>query len=124
MCMLAGMFMGGTAELLAEKYNISREEQDAFALESHQKAAKAAQEGKFKDEIYPGVKQKKKQVVVDTDEIPRADTSLEKMAKLLPCLRRMAGRSLRGTAGALAIAPGAGDHGGRKGQSAKHYPWR
>jgi acetyl-CoA C-acetyltransferase len=82
-CALAGMFMGNTAELLAEKYNISRQEQDEFALWSHQKAVKAVAEDKFRDEIVSiEVKQKKKTVVVDQEEIPRAEASLEKMLKL------------------------------------------
>jgi acetyl-CoA C-acetyltransferase len=92
MCMLAGMFMGNTAELLAEKYGISREEQDRFAMESHLKAAKAAQEGRFKDETLPiEVKEKKKTVVVDQEEIPRPDVSLEAMAKLPPVFKKDGG---------------------------------
>ncbi|NLX90719.1 MAG: thiolase family protein [Firmicutes bacterium] len=88
-CMLAGMFMGNTAELLAEKYNISRQEQDEFALWSHQKAAKAVAEDKFRDEIVPiEVTQKKKTVIVDQEEIPRADASLEKMLKLPPVFKK------------------------------------
>ncbi len=82
-CALAGMFMGNTAELLAEKYNISRQEQDEFALWSHQKASKAVAEDKFRDELVSiEVKQKKKMVNVDQEEIPRADASLEKMLRL------------------------------------------
>lgn len=74
--------MGLTAENLAEKYNVSREEQDAFALESQRKAWEAIESGRFKDEILPyEVKNKKETVVVDTDEHPRK-TSLEKLAKL------------------------------------------
>lgn len=74
--------MGLTAENLAEKYNVNREEQDAFALESQRKAWEAIESGRFKDEILPyEVKNKKETVVVDTDEHPRK-TSLEKLAKL------------------------------------------
>ena len=74
--------MGLTAENLAEKYNISREEQDEFALESQQKAAAAIQQGTFKEEIIPyEVKMKKEKIVFDTDEHPRL-TSLEKLASL------------------------------------------
>ncbi|MBG9588426.1 thiolase family protein [Cytobacillus firmus] len=74
--------MGLTAENLAEKYHISREEQDEFALESQQKAAAAIQQGTFKDEIIPyEVKLKKEKIVFDTDEHPRL-TSLEKLASL------------------------------------------
>lgn len=83
MCPLAGMLMGSTAELLAEKYSIDRKEQDSFALESHQKAVKAIAEDKFKAEILPvEVAEKKQTITVDQEEIPRADASLEKMAKL------------------------------------------
>jgi 3-oxoadipyl-CoA thiolase len=90
---LAAMYppesMGETAENVAEKYLITREEQDAFALQSHQRAVAAIQAGRFKDEIVPApVPQKKGEpVVVDTDEGPRADTSLEKLAKLKPAFR-------------------------------------
>ncbi|MEK3854291.1 thiolase family protein [Cytobacillus sp. FSL H8-0458] len=74
--------MGLTAENLAEKYHISREEQDEFALESQQKAAAAIQQGTFKEEIIPyEVKMKKEKIVFDTDEHPRL-TSLEKLASL------------------------------------------
>jgi len=85
MCPLAGMLMGNTAELLAEKYGISRQEQDQFALESHQKAIKAMKEGWFKEEVLPlAVTQKKKTITVVEEEIPRADASLEMMGKLTP----------------------------------------
>ncbi len=81
--------MGETAENVAEKYRITREEQDAFALQSHQRAVAAMQAGRFKDEIVPvPVPQRKGDpVVVDTDEGPRPDTSLEKLAKLKPAFR-------------------------------------
>ncbi|HET7579476.1 MAG TPA: thiolase family protein [Bacillales bacterium] len=74
--------MGLTAENLAEKYGVSREEQDEFALESQRKAWEAIESGRFKDEILPyEVKKKRETMVVDTDEHPRK-TSLEKLAKL------------------------------------------
>jgi len=102
MCMLAGMFMGNTAELLVEKYNISREEQDQFALESHQKASKAVAEGKFDAEILPiEIKDKKKTVVVDKEEIPRADASLEQMLKLPPVFKKEGGTVTAGNSCAL-----------------------
>jgi len=89
MCKLAGMLMGSTAENLVEKYSISREEQDQFALESHQKASKAVAEGKFDAEILPiEVKQKKGTVVVNKEEIPRPDASLEAMLKLPPVFKK------------------------------------
>ncbi|MFH1350341.1 MAG: thiolase family protein [Pseudomonadota bacterium] len=79
-----GPGMGMTAENLAEKYAISREEQDELAYTSHMRAVKASQEGRFKDEIIPiEVPQRKgAPISVDKDEGPRADTSLEKLAKL------------------------------------------
>jgi len=85
--------MGMTAEEVAKKYGISREESDAFALRSHQRALAAITEGKFKDEIVPlsvseiTVQNGKKVThtfVHDTDEGPRPDTSLEALAKLKP----------------------------------------
>lgn len=86
--------MGLTAEAVAQEYQVSREDQDAFALQSHQRAVNAISNGKFKDEIVPvnieeiiineeGNKQKLN-YVVDTDEGARADTSLEKLASLKP----------------------------------------
>ncbi len=81
--------MGETAENVAEKYRIPREAQDAFALQSHQRAMAAIQAGRFKEEIVPvAVPQKKGEpLAVDTDEGPRPDTSLEKLAKLKPAFR-------------------------------------
>ncbi|CUS89281.1 3-ketoacyl-CoA thiolase [Candidatus Kryptonium thompsonii] len=89
--------MGLTAERVAEKYQITREMQDEFALKSHQKALKAIQEGKFKDEIVPlkvvskYINGKGEKVVeekiFDTDEGPRPDTSLEKLAQLKPAFK-------------------------------------
>ena len=81
--------MGATAELLARKFGISREDQDAFALRSHQRAVTAITSGKFKDEIVP-IKVRTmtngtwKEFTFDTDEGPRPDTSLEALAKLRP----------------------------------------
>lgn len=76
--------MGVTAENLAMKYNILREEQDRYALSSHGKAIKAIKDGKFKDEIV-GVETG--EGIFDTDERPREDTSLEKLAKLPPVFK-------------------------------------
>lgn len=79
-----GVHMGVTAENIANKYNISREEQDAFALASQEKALAAIQSGRFKDEIVPiEVKERKKTVIFDTDEHARK-TSMELLAKLRP----------------------------------------
>lgn len=84
--------MGLTAEAVAEKYKVSREDQDAFSLASHQKALKAIKEDRFKDEIIPmeieqvyldaNEKRQTKKYVFDTDEGPRAGSTVEQMAKL------------------------------------------
>ncbi|MER3525304.1 MAG: acetyl-CoA C-acyltransferase [Ignavibacteria bacterium] len=81
--------MGETAENVAEKYNIARAEQDAFALSSHRKAIEAQQRCRFRDEIVPVTLAQKKgaPIVIDTDEGPRADTSLEKLSVLPPVFR-------------------------------------
>ena len=78
--------MGETAENVARKYNISREDQDQFAFSSQQKWAKAHEQGLFKDEIVPvSIPQRKGDpIIVDTDEHPRPDMTLEKLAKLRP----------------------------------------
>ncbi|MET4108921.1 acetyl-CoA C-acyltransferase [Hymenobacter sp. UYP22] len=87
--------MGLTAEAVAQDYGITREDQDQFAYNSHQKAIKAIQEGKFKEQIVPVTveetyldqatgKKKNRSFVVDTDEGPRADTSMEALGKLRP----------------------------------------
>lgn len=81
--------MGETAEEVQKLHQISREEQDRFALASHEKAVKAQVEGKFQDEINPVVIESKKgTVAIEKDEGPRADTSLEKLAKLRPAFRK------------------------------------
>lgn len=84
---LNGSHNGVTAENVAEKYQVSREEQDRFALESHQKACKAIKEGKFKEEILPVERKDRKGniTVFDTDEGPRDGQTMEKLAKLKPC---------------------------------------
>ena len=89
--------MGHTAEEVAARFNISREDQDAFAVRSHQKAAKAIAEGKFKDEIVPvqveqvhldsNEKLKRSSFVFEMDEGVRADTSLEGLGKLKPAFK-------------------------------------
>lgn len=78
---------GVTAENVAEKYHVTREEQDQFALESHLRAAAAIEAGKFKDEILPvELKDRKGNVTVfDTDEGPRASQTIEKLQRLKPC---------------------------------------
>ena len=81
--------MGTTAEIVARKFEISREEQDHFAVQSHKKASAAIAAGKFKDEIVPLKVRtmddgKWKEFTFDTDEGPRADTTVEALAKLKP----------------------------------------
>jgi acetyl-CoA acyltransferase len=109
--------MGLTAENVAEKFGVSREDQDRFALLSHQKAAKAIKEGKFKEELIPilaKVKEVKedgtvvvKEVVFDTDEGVRYDASLEGMAALKPVFKAKgtvtAGNSSQTSDGAAAV---------------------
>lgn len=81
--------MGITAENLAAKWNISREEQDAFAVESQRRAAAAIEEGRFKSQIVPIVKKTRKgEVVFDTDEHPRANTTMETLAKMRPAFKK------------------------------------
>jgi acetyl-CoA acyltransferase len=91
------MGMGLTAEQVAEQYEVTRQMQDGFALRSHQRAAAAAREGKFKGEIVPleieevtpgpnGTQQRAK-IIFDTDEHLRADTTLEGLAKLKPVFK-------------------------------------
>jgi 3-oxoadipyl-CoA thiolase len=78
--------MGETAENVAERWGIGREEQDAFALESHRRAVAARDEGRFKDEIVPIEVPRRKgdPLVIDQDEPPRPDTSIEKLSSLRP----------------------------------------
>jgi acetyl-CoA acyltransferase len=110
--------MGLTAENLARKYQITREQQDAFALRSHQRALAAIEAGKFKEEIVPlevvevslngkGKPQTRK-IIFDTDEGPRRDTSLEALAKLKPAFHARgtvtAGTSSQMSDGAAAAA--------------------
>lgn len=80
---------GETAENLAEKYGISREAQDAFALESHRRAVRATETGVLKSEIVPvEIPQGRSTQICDKDEGPRPDTSIEKLAALKPVFRK------------------------------------
>jgi acetyl-CoA C-acetyltransferase len=107
--------MGMTAELVAETHKIGREEQDAYALDSHQKAIAAIEAGKFKAEIVPvEIKGRKGSVTIDTDEGPRADTNLEALAKLRPAFKKDGGTVTAGNApsvndGAAAIVVASGE---------------
>jgi len=86
---LAGEAMGETAENLAERYDVGREEQDAFALRSQQRAAAAWTAGRFADEVVPvdTLDAKRRTVTVQRDEQPRPDTTLESLARLKPVFR-------------------------------------
>lgn len=111
------MSMGHTAEEVATRFEISREDQDAFALRSHQKAAAAIRAGKFKDEIIPvpvkrthvdaNNKVRVEEFLFDTDEGVRTDTSLEALAKLRPAFHVQgsvtAGNSSQTSDGAAAV---------------------
>jgi len=89
-CAFGDCHMGVNAEYTAQKSGISREEQDKFAYESHQKAVKAIEEGKFKEEIVPVEVPRRKgdPVVVEVDETPRKDTSVEALGKLRPVFQK------------------------------------
>lgn len=83
-----GMHMGITAENIANKHNLSREELDAFALESQQKAIKAVDSNRFADEIIPlEIKTRKETIIFDKDEYPNRATNAEKLAKLRPAFK-------------------------------------
>jgi acetyl-CoA C-acetyltransferase len=88
-CAFENYHMGNTGEVVAERYGVTREEQDEYALDSHRKAAAAIKAGKFRDEILPVELPQKKgaPLVFDTDESVREDTSLEALAKLRPAFR-------------------------------------
>src|SRR5260370_29729614 len=101
--------MGETAENVAERYHVAREDQDAFALESNRRAVAAIAAGRFRDEIVPVTVPagKRETAHVDTDEQPRPDTTLEKLAQLRPVFREggsvTAGNSSRINDGAAAL---------------------
>ena len=108
-CPLADMIMGETADILAEKFGLSRREQDEYALASQMKAKTAAEKGMFRDEIVPvSIKGKGAQEsAVSDDEHPRPETTLEKLAKLPPVFNKggtvTAGNSSGLTDGAAAL---------------------
>jgi len=81
--------MGLTAERVADKWGLSREAQDAFSVESHQRAARAIAEGRFKDQIVPvTIKGRKGDTIVDTDEHVRGDVTVEGLAKLRAAFKK------------------------------------
>ncbi len=89
-CCFGDTHMGITAENVAEKFHLNREEQDAFALESQRKAEAAIKSGRFKDEILPvEIPQRRGEpIIFDTDEFPRFGTTMEKLAKLPPAFQK------------------------------------
>ncbi len=89
-CAIKSCHMGLTAEEIAKRYGVSRNDQDAFAAESQQRATRAIAEGRFKDEIVtvPVPQKKGEPVLVDTDEYPRAGTTVEKLAALKPAFTK------------------------------------
>jgi len=87
-CAFEDIHMGSEAEIIAEKFCITRSEQDQFSLQSHQRAAAATDAGRFKEEIVPiEVKQKQGVLLVDTDEPIRRETTLEALSKLKPAFQ-------------------------------------
>jgi acetyl-CoA C-acetyltransferase len=94
--------MGITAENIAEKWKITREQQDEFAVESHRRAINAIGKGYFKDQILPiELKTRKGTTVVDRDEHPRADASVEGMAKLRAAFKKEGGTVTAGNASGI-----------------------
>lgn len=105
---LSDMVMGETAEVLAEEYRVSREEQDRYACASHQRTARAWQSGAFRDEVVPvEVREKKGTRLLEQDETFRADASEEKLAGLTPVFKKdgtvTAGNASQITDGAAAV---------------------
>ncbi|MDQ1613525.1 MAG: acetyl-CoA C-acetyltransferase [Pyrinomonadaceae bacterium] len=99
-CAFENYHMGNTGEVVAERYHVTRAEQDEYALNSHRKAAAAIKAGKFKDEIVPVEIPNKKgaPTMFDTDEAVREDTSLEALAKLKPAFKKEGGTVTAGNA--------------------------
>jgi acetyl-CoA C-acetyltransferase len=87
-CAFEDIHMGNEAEIIADKFCITRDEQDRFSLQSHQRAAAATDAGRFKEEIVPiEVKQRQGTVVIDSDEPIRRETTLEALQKLKPAFQ-------------------------------------
>lgn len=94
--------MGVTAENLAEKWKLTREEQDAFAVESHRRAALAIKEGRFKSQIVPiTIKSRKGDVVFDTDEHCKPDTTMETLGKMKAVFKKEGGTVTAGNASGI-----------------------
>lgn len=99
-CPFENWHMGNTGEVVSEKYQISREEQDNFAFNSHRKAHEAQQAGRFKDELVPiHIPQKKGDpIILDSDEPVRPETTVESLAKLRPAFKKDGGTVTAGNA--------------------------
>ena len=97
-----GYHMGNTAENVAQRWQLTREEQDQFAVSSQNKAEAAQKSGRFKDEIVPvTVKTRKGDIVVDTDEFPRHGTTVEALGKLRPAFSKEGGSVTAGNASGI-----------------------
>jgi acetyl-CoA C-acetyltransferase len=99
-CAFENYHMGNTGEVVAERYHVTRQEQDEYALNSHRKAAAAAKAGRFRDEILAiEIPQKKGDALIfDTDEPVREDTSVEALSKLKPAFKKEGGTVTAGNA--------------------------
>ena len=87
-CAFENIHMGEEAEIIADKYGVTRTEQDQFSLQSHQRASAATAAGRFKDEIVPvEVKQKKGSITIEADEPIRGDSSMDALTRLMPAFR-------------------------------------
>src|SRR6266700_1112796 len=88
-CAFEDIHMGEEAEIIAEKFGVTRDEQDQYSQQSHQRAAAATAAGRFKEEIVPiEVKQKKGVLVVDSDEPIRGDSSMDALTRLMPVFKQ------------------------------------
>ncbi|MEK9707533.1 MAG: acetyl-CoA C-acyltransferase, partial [Alphaproteobacteria bacterium] len=119
-CSLMGYHMGNTAENVAEKWQITRDEQDEFAAGSQQKAEAAQNAGKFADEIAPvTVKTRKEEIVIEADEYPRHGTTTDTLAKLRPAFDKegtvTAGNASGINDGAAAIVLASSDEAEKRG---------
>jgi acetyl-CoA C-acetyltransferase len=121
-CPFENWHMGNTGEVVAEKYQITREEQDNFAFNSHRKAAEAQAAGRFKDEIVPVTIPQRKgdPIVLDYDEPVRPETTVETLAKLKPAFKKDGGTVTAGNApgvndGASALVVTSADNAGKLG---------
>ena len=125
-CAFENCHMGMSGEVVAERYGVSRADQDAYAVESHRKAAHARREGWFADEIAPGPVPQKKgpAIVVDRDEAIREDTSPETLAALKPAFKAGGTRYRRQCARRQRRRRRSGPHVGRQGACARPHAAR